>query len=167
MPYYAPFYQTPNNYTPNLQNGFIGQNNGFYGYSNQQGNLQNQQNTDMIWVLNKNEADAYPVAPNCTVTLWDKSEPVIYLKSMSSNGIPSMRIIDYTERTEMPLKSSATADNTKGINYVTQDEITAINGKIDDLTARCDVLEKMRAEKEENSTANTTKNDKKSKGSDE
>lgn len=171
MAYNAPFISPYNFYQPNAQNGYMGQNyanNGYSMYNNQMQNTpnvaQSQQNNDMIWVLNKNEADAYPVAPNCTVTLWDKSEPVIYLKSMSVNGIPSMRIIDYNERTETAQKSSVKPLDEKGINYVTKDEITAINGKIDDLTARCDVLEQLRNEKADEKSKTTAK---KSKGGDE
>ena len=38
---------------------------------------------DMLWVLNESEATSYPVAPNNTVTLWDKNEPTIYIKSVN------------------------------------------------------------------------------------
>lgn len=54
---------------------------------------------DMLWVLNESEATAYPVAPNNSVVLWDKSNPTIYVKSVNAQGIPSMRILDFNERT--------------------------------------------------------------------
>ena len=34
---------------------------------------------DMIWVLGEIEATSYPVAPNNTVTLWDKNEHTVYI----------------------------------------------------------------------------------------
>ena len=54
--------------------------------------------SDMIWVLNESEATAYPVAPNNSVVLWDKNNPVIYVKSVNMQGIPSMRVLDFSER---------------------------------------------------------------------
>lgn len=53
----------------------------------------------MIFVLGENEASAYPVAPNNHVVLWDKNNPTIYVKSVNAQGIPSMRILDFNERT--------------------------------------------------------------------
>lgn len=58
-----------------------------------------QVTSDIIWVLNEVEAQSYPVAAGNSVTLWDKNKPTIYVKSMSAQNVPSMRIIDYTERT--------------------------------------------------------------------
>lgn len=55
---------------------------------------------EMIWVLGEVEATSYPVAPNNTVTLWDKNTPTIYIKSVNAQGVPSMRILDFTERTQ-------------------------------------------------------------------
>lgn len=43
-------------------------------------NQYKQRTSDIIWVLNENEAMAYPVAPNNTVVLWDKNNPTIYVK---------------------------------------------------------------------------------------
>lgn len=54
---------------------------------------------DMLWVLGEVEATGYPVAPGNTVTLWDKNRDTIYIKSVNLQGIPSMRILDFTERT--------------------------------------------------------------------
>lgn len=147
MSYYAPFYTPPTYYNPNYQNGYNGQN--FANNSIPQ--TQAQADTTMIWVLNKNEADGYPVAPNCSVTLWDKNAPTIYVKSMSSNGVPSMRILDYTERTETPQKSPLSVSNYSPEEYVTKDEITQINGKINDLVARCETLEQMNEERNKSS----------------
>ena len=56
-------------------------------------------NNDMIWVLGEVEATSYPVAPNNTVTLWDKNEHTVYIKSVNAQGVPSMKVLDYSERT--------------------------------------------------------------------
>ena len=53
---------------------------------------------DMIWVLGEIEATSYPVAPNNTVTLWDKNEHTVYIKSVNAQGVPSMKVLDYSER---------------------------------------------------------------------
>ena len=94
-----------------------------------------QPKNDMIWVLNKNEADSYPVAPNCSVTLWDKNSQTIYLKSMSANGVPSMRILDFTERTETATKTAQNDVLNLDDKYVTLDRFNALVGKFDSLQA--------------------------------
>lgn len=109
-PYYAPYYRPMNYYNPAIPQDA--------------GNMQNQQpiqqtqqiptqqpiqsmqmsqpspmpSNDMLWVLNETEATSYPVAPNNSVTLWDKNKDTVYIKSVNMQGVPSMRILDYTER---------------------------------------------------------------------
>lgn len=57
------------------------------------------QTNDMIWVLSEVEAQSYPVAPNNSVILWDKNNDVVYIKSVNMQGVPSMRVLEYKERT--------------------------------------------------------------------
>lgn len=149
MSYYAPFIQPQTYYQPTQQNAFLGQNYGNNGYP-----TQTQGDSSMIVVLGRNEAEGYPVAPNCTVTLWDKNNPVIYLKSMSADRVPRMRILDYTERAETPQTSSVTAFQQETVNYATKSEIEEINGKISELTARFETLS---AKAEESKEKPTTK----------
>lgn len=52
----------------------------------------------IIWVQGEAGAKAYHVAPGNTVQLWDSEDQVIYLKSADMAGMPSMRVLDYTER---------------------------------------------------------------------
>lgn len=94
---YAPFYRP--NYYPTQQMPFQNP-----GDNSNQFNFQmpSQPSSDMIWVLNENEATSYPVAPNNTVPLWDKNMRTIYLKSVDANGVPAMRIFDINERTISP-----------------------------------------------------------------
>ena len=106
--------------------------------------IQTQQTNDMIWVLNENEATSYPVAPNNSVVLWDKSNPTIYVKSVNSNGMPSMRILDFTERNINTSNSQENAHKTHectcGDKYATKEQINDLRGKIYDLTAKYEEL---------------------------
>ena len=43
--------------------------------------MQTQPTNDMLFVLNENEASAYPVAPNNSVVLWDKNNKTFYIKT--------------------------------------------------------------------------------------
>lgn len=91
--------------------------------------------SDMLWVLNQNEADSYPVAPNCQAILWDKNSPTIYVKSMSANGVPSMRILDFTERTETIKNQPVMQQNNFEGKFVTIEEFNDLKGDFDDLKA--------------------------------
>ena len=106
--------------------------------------MQAQQTNDMIWVLNENEATSYPVAPNNSVVLWDKNNPTIYVKSVNSNGMPSMRILDFTERNADTSNSHENAPKTHectcGDKYATKEQINDLRGKIDDLMAKYEEL---------------------------
>ena len=101
--------------------------------------MQIQQTNDMIWVLNENEATSYPVAPNNSVVLWDKSNPTIYIKSVNAQGMPSMRILDFTERNINISNSQENAPKkhecTCGDKYATKEQINALEGKINDILA--------------------------------
>ena len=126
--------------------------------------MQSQQTNDMIWVLNENEATSYPVAPNNSVVLWDKSNPTIYVKSVNANGMPSMRILDFVERN---INTSNSQENTPkthectcGDKYATKEQINDLRGKIDDLTAKYEELSNPVIEKPKTTT-------KKSKEADE
>jgi hypothetical protein len=114
----------------------------------------------MIWVLGQTEAESYPVAPNNSVVLWDKSNPTIYVKSVNAQGIPSMRTLDFVERvqngSQMPTEHVCKC----GDKFVTKDELKALQGKYDDLTAKYDDLMSKMAEKAKATT-------KKSKGDEE
>lgn len=113
---------------------------------------------DMIWVLNENEATSYPVAPNNSVVLWDKSNPTIYVKSVNAQGIPSMRTLDFVERvqngSQMPVEHVCKC----GDKFVTKDELKALQGKYDDLTAKYDDLMSKMSDKPK-TTAKKSKGD--------
>jgi hypothetical protein len=95
---------------------------------------------DMLWVLNENEATSYPVAPNNSVVLWDKSKATIYVKSVNAQGVPSIRILDFTERTEMPENAPKTHECKCGGKYATKEQFDALKGDFDELRAKYEEL---------------------------
>ena len=142
MAYYAPFYR-PTYYEPAQQNP-MGQFNQQYQQSMnqpiQQAPMQTQPTNDFLWVLNENEATSYPVAPNNTVTLWDKNLPTIYIKSVNAQGIPSMRILDFTERIVNAPKTPSTPSFNSHDNFVTLDSFNALKGDVEALIGKLDEL---------------------------
>lgn len=123
---------------------------------------------DIIWVQGEAGAKGYLVAPNNTVVLWDTENPVIYVKSADASGIPSMRVLDFTERNGNASNShenvSKTHKCTCGDKFVTKEEFDALKGKFYDVLAKYDgmLLEQKPKEKEtETEKPKTTKSIKK------
>lgn len=141
MAYYAPFYR-PTYYDP-VQQSQMGQFNQQFqqpmGQPMQQAPMQTQPTNDFLWVLNENEATSYPVAPNNTVTLWDKNLPTIYIKSVNAHGVPSMRVLDFVERTAANPTHPAGTDFKSPNNFVTADLFNAL--KVDVEALRCKLSE--------------------------
>ena len=85
---------------------------------------QPQADGGIIWVQGEAGAKAYLVAPGNTVQLWDSENTVIYLKSADMSGMPSMRILDYTERGgAQPKQAAPQIDLTQ---FITRDELESI-----------------------------------------
>lgn len=110
----------------------------------------------LLWVLGEVEATSYPVAPNNTVVLWDKNEPVIYVKSANMQGVPSIKVLDFVERqpnaperTQMPQKHECKC----GDKFILKEDFNALQSE----------LEALRSEFENFTAKQTTKNTK-SKG---
>lgn len=62
-------------------------------------NPQPQQHDERIWVQNETAAEAYLVAPNSFVRLWNASEPVFYEKRADASGRPyPMETFGYKRR---------------------------------------------------------------------
>ena len=99
---------------------------------------------DLLFVLNETEATAYPVAPNNSVTLWDKNKDTVYIKSVNMQGVPSMRILDYTERThdnapKTPEKHVCQCGNdfaSKDAFEALQSEFEALRSELEELKAK-------------------------------
>lgn len=144
MAYYAPFYR-PTYYDP-VQQSQMGQFNPQFQQpmaqpmQNAQIPMQGQPTNDFLWVLNENEATSYPVATNNTVILWDKNLPVIYIKSVNAQGVPSMRILDFTERTATAAKHPVSSTFGSTNNFVTLDSFNALEAKFAALEGKVDEL---------------------------
>ena len=102
------------------------------------------QTNDMIWVLSEVEAQSYPVAPNNSVILWDKNNDVVYIKSVNMQGVPSMRVLDYKERTAYNDPKTPDKHECKcGSKFVSkedfktlQEEFEALRNELDELKAK-------------------------------
>lgn len=160
MAYNQPYYN--GGYFPQYQNGAVPDMLNQYKGQYQQSVPQMQQNVsaqpmqmpipptpqkptnDIIWVQGLEGAKGYLVAPNNTVVLWDTENPVIYVKSADASGIPSMRVLDFTERNTDTSNSSKNAPTTHectcGDKFATKEQINDLKAKLDDLTAKYEEL---------------------------
>lgn len=160
MAYNQPYYN--GGYYPQYQNGAVPDMLGQYKGQYQQPIPQMQQNmtpqnmqmpispmpqkptNELIWVQGLEGAKGYLVAPNNTVVLWDTENPVIYVKSADGSGIPSMRVLDFVERNgnnQNTHKNTPTDHKcTCGDKFATKEQINALEGKINDLTAKYEEL---------------------------
>lgn len=153
QPYYAPYYRPMNYYNPsipqdnqNMQNGQQFQQIPMQTPIQQTPMQPTQMSVtnDMIWVLSEVEAQSYPVAPNNSVILWDKNNDVIYIKSANMQGVPSMRILDYVERTaDNAPKTAQNHDCQCGKEFVKveaferlQRDFETIRNELDELKAK-------------------------------
>ena len=106
--------------------------------------MQAQPTNDMIWVLGQTEAESYLVAPNNSVVLWDKNNPTIYIKSVNAQGMPSMRVLDFTERNTDTSKSAqnsrAEHTCTCGDKFATKEKIVEIEAKISELEGKYEAM---------------------------
>lgn len=158
-PYYAP-YARPTGYynpsipqeNPNIQNGQQFQQMPVQQPQQMQMQQPIQQmpmfqqmpTNDMLWVLSEVEAQSYLVAPNNSVTLWDKNKDTVYIKSVNAQGVPSMRILDYVERTpENANKSAVQSSMFEGNDFVRREafealqaEMRGLRGELDELKAK-------------------------------
>lgn len=135
---YYPQYQ--NGAVPDMLNQFKGQ------YQQpmaqmQQPMMQPTQTNDMIWVLSEVEAQSYPVAPNNSVILWDKNNDVVYIKSANMQGVPSMRVLEYKERTvENGSKKPAEHECKCGGKFVSKEDFNALQSEFEALRSEWETL---------------------------
>ncbi|MEE1138190.1 MAG: hypothetical protein U0M02_06905 [Acutalibacteraceae bacterium] len=141
-PYYAPYQRPMMYYNPSIpQEAQPMQSGQPFGQPIQQPQMQQPMQmaqptptNDMIWVLSEVEAQSYPVAPNNSVILWDKNNDVIYIKSANMQGVPSMRILDYTERTaDNAPKSSDKHECKCGSKFVSIESFNALQSDFEAL----------------------------------
>ena len=133
--YYGnPYYQQPNYYGNGAVPDMLNQQK--IQYQQMPTPTPMQPTNDMLWVLGEVEAQSYPVAPNNTVILWDKNRPTIYIKSANAQGVPSIRILDFVERSINTPKTPTDESFNIPDNFVTKDEFNALKGKLEDLTQK-------------------------------
>ncbi len=89
---------------------------------------QPQQQSAMVWVRNRNEAENYPVAPNTAIALWDMSGPYVHRKETDVSGRPVIKTFKLVEATEAPQQA-----NIPGAEFVTRKEFQAF---VDSLNAK-------------------------------
>lgn len=80
---------------------------------------------ERIWVTSQQAAEAYLVASNSFVRLWDSSQPRFYEKSADCTGRPMpMKIYEYKEVSPMPQIPEA--------DFVTSQEFAEFRNKVND-----------------------------------
>jgi hypothetical protein len=103
--------------------------------------VQQMPTNDMLWVLGQTEAESYLVAPNNSVTLWDKNKDTVYIKSVNAQGVPSMRILDYVERTaDNDTKTTQKHECQCGKEFVRKDTFEALQKEFEALRSELDEL---------------------------
>lgn len=115
-----------------------------------------QQNNGMIWIQGIESAKAFQVAPNSTVVLWDSEQQCCYIKSADASGMPSMRILDYTIRSEAP-RTAQNALSGNNTQIPTIEDISALQSQIDSLKQQIEQLGGMENESTLSADAATAK----------
>lgn len=162
--YYGnPYFQQPNYYgnngaSPDMLNQMKGQYQPQMAQHPMPQPMPTQTQPDpMLWVLGQTEAESYPVAPNNVVTLWDKNTPTIYIKSANAQGVPSIRILDFTERTPNAPKSPEKHVCQCGNKFILKEELNAVQGEIQEILGRLSDIEDNYKTLSAKSTPKTTK----------
>ena len=128
--YQPSYYQNP--YMQNMQNMQMVQQN-----QNQQ-----VQANGIIWVGSDAEADAYPIAPNNAVVMWNRSAPVVYIKQADASGRPSMKSYDLVERTKTASSDAVSSSAEAEKVYATKEEIDAVAQAIEVVKSDIKTLKK-------------------------
>lgn len=121
--------------------------------------VQPPQSNGIIWVQGEAGAKSYMVAPNNTVQLWDSESQTIYLKSADASGMPSMRILDYTIRSNSPTATqNAMMGQSMGKEAATRQDINSLQAQIDAIKQQIDKIGGRHNEStlQSNATARTT-----------
>ena len=91
--------------------------------------------SSLIWVKGRMDADAYPVAPNGAVALWDQENPCVYLKKADASGKPTITVYDLVERVDKPVPQEQ--------SFASVADLAAFKGDIDAMKAE---IERMRSD---------------------
>ena len=100
---------------------------------------QPQVNQGLLWVSGEVGAKSYLVAPNSTVLLMDSDSQRFYLKSADNAGMPSLRIFEYTEITNIPQNTQQSLNtDLKELDgkYVTREEYEGLKRQYESIMER-------------------------------
>ena len=112
---------------------------------------QPQVNQGLLWVSGEVGAKSYLVAPNSTVLLMDSDDAVFYLKSADSAGLPSLRIFEYSEVTNLPQNAPQAPnldENVLNDKFVTREEYEGLKRQYESIMERLDSLNSVNADVE-------------------
>ena len=104
---------------------------------------QQQVNQGLLWVSGEIGAKSYLVAPNSTVLLMDSDAQRFYLKSADNAGMPSLRIFEYTEVTNVPQNAPQVLNtDLKELDgkYVTREEYEGLKRQYESIMERLDSM---------------------------
>lgn len=94
--------------------------------------------SSLNWVQGESGAKSWFVAPGATVLLMDSEAQRFYLKSADMNGIPAMKVFEYTE-----IGAQRPQEPQQATNFVTADVFEAfkkeVTSKLDELSAPVEV----------------------------
>ena len=100
---------------------------------------QPQVNQGLLWVSGEIGAKSYLVAPNSTVLLMDSDAQRFYLKSADNAGMPSLRIFEYNEVTNIPQNAPQTPnldENVLNDKFVTREEYEGLKRQYESIMER-------------------------------
>lgn len=100
---------------------------------------QPQVNQGLLWVSGEIGAKSYLVAPNSTVLLMDSDAQRFYLKSADNAGMPSLRIFEYNEVTNLPQNAPQAPnldENVLNDKFVTREEYEGLKRQYEAIMER-------------------------------
>lgn len=100
---------------------------------------QPQVNQGLLWVSGEVGAKSYLVAPNSTVLLMDSDSQRFYLKSADNSGMPSLRIFEYSEVTNLPQNAPQAPnldENVLNDKFVTREEYESLKRQYESIMER-------------------------------
>ena len=104
---------------------------------------QPQVNQGLLWVSGEVGAKSYLVAPNSTVLLMDSDAQRFYLKSADNAGMPSLRIFEYNEVTNIPQNAPQAPnfdENVLNDRFVTREEYEGLKRQYESIMERLDSM---------------------------
>ena len=96
----------------------------------------------ILWVGSEQEAQAYPVAPNNAVALWDSTRATVYLKQTDASGKPTLKTYDLTERTESARVAIPQDQGGKDTPYAKKSDVETLSEAVEELRDELAMLSK-------------------------